>query len=77
MIHVTRLNGQPMEINAELIETVEAVPHTIVTLTTRRKILVQDSVSEVVAAVITYRRLIGQTDLACIEASSAGSAKER
>jgi len=77
MIHVTQLNGQPMEINADLIEIVEAVPHTIVTLTTRRKVLVQESVPEVLAAIVAYRRLIAQTDPVRVDASAAESAKER
>ena len=56
MIQLTRLNGQPVVVNAELIETVEATPDTLLTLTTARRIVVQESVAEVIARVISYRR---------------------
>lgn len=59
MIHVTRLNGSQFVVNAELIREVEATPDTVVTLTTGTKLLVRESVDEVVRAVIQYRRDIG------------------
>ncbi|MDI6823470.1 MAG: flagellar FlbD family protein [Bacillota bacterium] len=58
MIHVTRLNGQPMVLNAELIETVEATPDTVISLTTGRKVLVKESPEEVASRVMTYRRAL-------------------
>jgi hypothetical protein len=33
MIGLTRLNGRPVVVNAELIETVESTPDTVVSLT--------------------------------------------
>lgn len=59
MIHVTRLNGSQFVVNAELIREVEATPDTVVTLTTGTKLLVRESVDEVVRAVLQYRRDIG------------------
>lgn len=56
MIHVTRLNGTQFVVNAELIREVEATPDTVVTLTTGTKLLVRESVDEVVQAVLQYRR---------------------
>ncbi len=58
MIEVTQLNGQSVVINADLIESIEAAPHTIVTLTTKRKMLLKDSVADVVDAVVAYRQRI-------------------
>lgn len=58
MIQVTRLNGQPMVLNAELIETVEATPDTVISLTTGRKVLVRESPEEVASRVMTYRRAL-------------------
>lgn len=55
MIEVTRLNGRPMVLNADLIECVEATPDTLVSLTTGRKIMVTESVDEVVRRAIEYR----------------------
>ena len=55
MINVTRLNDSKIVINSELIEFVEATPDTIVTLTTGQKILVRESVEEVVDMVKEYK----------------------
>ncbi|KKM12431.1 hypothetical protein SY88_04075 [Clostridiales bacterium PH28_bin88] len=56
MIKLTTLDNRAVVINAELIERVEAVPETVITLTSGKKLLVKDSVDEVVALVIRYRR---------------------
>lgn len=60
MIKVTRLRASEPElvINAELIETVEATPDTVITLTTAHKIIVQESVDQVVRLVVAYKRSI-------------------
>jgi len=60
MITVTRLNGQPIVINADLIEHIEAAPDTIVSLTTRNKFVVLESVEEIIERVIAYKRRITQ-----------------
>ena len=39
MVEVTKLNDEKITINAELIELVEEIPDTMITLTTGRKIL--------------------------------------
>lgn len=58
MIRVTRMNNTPFVLNAELIETVDATPDTLVTLTTHQKILVRESVDEVMARAVEYRRAV-------------------
>lgn len=59
MIKVTRMGGHDeVVLNAELIETIEARPDTIITLTTGKKILITESVMEVVRRVIEYRQVI-------------------
>ena len=58
MIEVTRLNGTPLVLNADLIETVEATPDTLVSLTTGRKIMVTEAVDELVRRAIQYRTRI-------------------
>ena len=55
---VTKLNGEPLVLNAELIELVERTPDTVVTLTTGRKLLVRESVEEIVRRVLDYKRRI-------------------
>lgn len=59
MILVTRRNGREIFLNAELIETVEATPDTVITLINQKKYLVQESPEELVARIIAYRRQIG------------------
>lgn len=58
MIKVVRLNGRELVVNAELIQFVESTPDTVITLSTREKILVKEPVDEVIDKVINYRRLI-------------------
>jgi len=57
MIKVTRLNDAQLVINADLIEFVEAIPDTIISLTTGKKIMVKESIDEVIARVAGFRRL--------------------
>ena len=56
MIRVTRLNQTEFVVNAELIETIEATPDTIITLTTERKYVIRESVAEVIDRVLAYKR---------------------
>jgi flagellar protein FlbD len=58
MIRVSRLNGQSLVVNSDLIETVEATPDTVITLTTGRKIVVKDTVDEIVERVINFKSSI-------------------
>ena len=55
MIDVTKMNGGSITINADLIETVEETPDTIITLTTGKKIIVKESRQEVKNLVKSYR----------------------
>jgi flagellar protein FlbD len=63
MILLTRLNGSELVINAELIESVEATPDTVVTLTTGKRIIVTESVSQVSRRALAYRRAVVHRDL--------------
>ena len=56
MIRVTRLNGTELVLNSDLIETVEATPDTVITLTTDHKWVVKEDVEEVIERVIAFRR---------------------
>ena len=58
MIKLTRFDGSEVAVNAELIKFVEAAPDTIITLTTDQKLLVLETVDEVIEAVIEYKKLI-------------------
>lgn len=56
MIELTRLNDTKFTLNADLIETVEEVPDTVITLTTGKKIFVKESRHNVRNLVLLYRQ---------------------
>ncbi len=58
MINVTLINDTEIYINAELIELIERTPDTILTLTSEKKIIVRESLEEIVTRIIEYRRRI-------------------
>ena len=58
MINVTRMNGTEFTINAELIETIEEVPDTVIALTTGKKFIVKESRQKVVNLVKLYKKEI-------------------
>ena len=56
MVKLTRLNNTILVVNGELIEFIEATPDTIVTLTTGRKVVVRETVDDVIQLVVAYKR---------------------
>ncbi len=58
MIRLHRINGQDLVVNAELIETLEPGPQTVVHLATGNKLLVRETADEVMAKVLEYRRAV-------------------
>lgn len=56
MIKLTRLNGEPFLLNAELIRYVEACPDTFITLTSGDRVVVRQTLDEVLALSLDYQR---------------------
>lgn len=56
MIRVTRLDGTPLMLNGDWIQSVESTPDTLITLTTGFKLLVRDKVEQVIEAFHQYKR---------------------
>lgn len=56
MIELTRLNDTKFILNSDLIETIEEVPDTVITLTTGKKIFVKESRYEIKRQVVTYKQ---------------------
>ncbi|HOA55560.1 MAG: flagellar FlbD family protein [Clostridiaceae bacterium] len=54
MIKLTRLNGSVYVLNSSLIETVEAMPDTIITTVDGRKYVCKESVDEVIEKIIQF-----------------------
>lgn len=55
MIRVHRLKGDPFVVNADLIETVEATPDTVLRLVDGRRAIVAESPDEIVDLVVEFR----------------------
>jgi flagellar protein FlbD len=60
MIKLTRLKGSELVINAEMIEFVEAIPDTLVSLVSGKKIMVAEPVEVVIGRIIEYKRTCHQ-----------------
>ncbi|KAB1437702.1 flagellar FlbD family protein [Candidatus Galacturonibacter soehngenii] len=58
MIEVTKLNDKKISINAELIESVEETPDTVISFTTGKKIVVKESRQDIKNLVISYKKEI-------------------
>ncbi|GFN36414.1 flagellar FlbD family protein [Tepidimicrobium xylanilyticum] len=58
MIRVKRLNGKEFVVNSDLIQFVEETPDTVITLTTGQKIVVSESIDEIIDNVIKYKAMI-------------------
>ena len=58
MIALTRLNGQQFVMNAEKIRYIEATPDTVVCCDTGEKLMVRETLQEVMSRAIDYARTI-------------------
>jgi len=58
MIHVTKLNGKDMVLNCEIIQTVEANPDTTIMMMTGLKVIVLESVDDIIDKTVAYKREI-------------------
>ena len=58
MIIVHRLRGEPMFLNADLIESIEETPDTVVTLVDGRRMVVSDAGSVIAERVLEFRASI-------------------
>lgn len=58
MIKLEKLNGALVVVNAELIESVEAGPDTVINLATGNRYLVKNPVDQVIALVVEYKKQV-------------------
>ncbi len=58
MITVTRINGTAFILNAEQIKLLESTPDTMITLLSGERLIVKESVEEVVQRAVEYGRSI-------------------
>ncbi|HET6454781.1 MAG TPA: flagellar FlbD family protein [Armatimonadota bacterium] len=59
MIHLRLINGTEIVLNSGLIEFIEATPDTIISLSNGKKMIVRESVSEVIEKVVDFHARIG------------------
>ena len=58
MISVSRLNGKEYYINPHLVESIEETPDTVVSLTTGKKVVVDEDAAQIVEKILNYRAQI-------------------
>jgi len=58
MILLTKINGQQIVVNCDLIECIEETPDTVITLTNNDKVIVRDRMAEIIDMVVRYRRMV-------------------
>jgi len=58
MITVTRLNNVSIVVNPDLIAFIEETPDTIITFSNGEKLIVKETVIEVIRRILNYRRSI-------------------
>jgi flagellar protein FlbD len=56
MIKLTQLGGEPFVLNAEMIKYVESRPDTIITLTSGDRVIVTESLDEVMRRAVAYQQ---------------------
>lgn len=62
MIKLTLYNDADIVVNADMIESVECTPDTLISLNTGKKVMVKESVEDVVSKVVAYRRVISRSN---------------
>ena len=69
MIMLTKFNSKTNKkgefvLNAEIIESIEETPDTVITLTNGKKLIVEEPMEEIVRRTVKYRRALYQNELA-------------
>ncbi len=70
MIALTRLNGQYLAVNPDLIQFLEQAPDTVITLTSGEKLVVRESPEEVTTRIGQFRQRILRGDVAATSSNS-------
>ncbi|MEN6326319.1 MAG: flagellar FlbD family protein [Syntrophomonas sp.] len=56
MIYLTRLNGEKIMVNIDMIELMEETPDTVVTLNTGKKFVVKEKTAQIREEIIRFRK---------------------
>jgi len=60
MIQVTRLDNSKLFVNVDLIQTLQSTPDTVITFTSKDKMLVKEPVEEISKRITDYQRALRQ-----------------
>lgn len=58
MIRLTRLNGKCLAVNSDLIKFAENAPDTVITLVSGEKLVVRETIDDVISRMIEFRRCV-------------------
>jgi flagellar protein FlbD len=58
VIQLTRLNGNPIALNSDLVKFVENAPDTVITLINGEKIIVRETSDDVIHRILDFRRAV-------------------
>jgi uncharacterized protein YlzI (FlbEa/FlbD family) len=58
MIQLTRLNGQPLVVNSDLIKLIENAPDTVISLVNGEKIVVRETGEQILERIVQFRRRV-------------------
>ena len=65
MIRLTRINHQPIVLNSDLVEHMEATPDTVITMASGQKLVVLETTDEVISRIIEFRRVLAERREKC------------
>jgi flagellar protein FlbD len=60
VIRLTRINKTSLAMNADLIKFIETAPDTVITLSTGEKVVVTESVEQIIDLIVQFRRSVMQ-----------------
>lgn len=58
MIVLTKINKAPIAVNSDHIQYIEETPDTVITMENNDKVVVSESITEVIRKVVNYRRIV-------------------
>ena len=58
MIKVTRLNDSVLMVNVDRIQSLQAIPETVITFTNNDKVMVKEPLEEVSQRIVAYQRTL-------------------
>ena len=58
MLILTKINQAQIAVNPDLIQYIEETPDTVITMTNDEKVVVKESIGEIIEKVVSFRRYV-------------------